>query len=131
GVLGDEASVDADLAALAIPSPDDVRGNITLPVAGEGGTSFAWASSDPDVVSTSGVVTRPASGQDPQQVTLTVTATKGEVTRTRTFSLTVQPLPEPQEYEAYFFPHFKGESTPTGEQIYFAASRGNDALSWL
>lgn len=38
--------------------------------------------------------------------------------------------PPVDEFEAYFFPHFKGESTPDGEQIYFAASVGDDALSW-
>ncbi|MEE6273929.1 immunoglobulin-like domain-containing protein, partial [Georgenia sp. MJ206] len=127
----DASAVAQDLQSLAIPNADDVRGNVTLPTQGEEGTTFTWASSDPAVVTTTGEVTRPAHGEEPAEVTLTVTATKGQVTRTRTFTLTVQPLPEPQEYEAYFFPHFKGESTAQGEQIYFAASRGNDALSWI
>ncbi len=38
--------------------------------------------------------------------------------------------PTAEDFEAYFFPHFKGESTPDGEQIYFALSRGNNALDW-
>ncbi|MFC4554498.1 immunoglobulin-like domain-containing protein [Georgenia faecalis] len=127
----DASAVAQDLQALAIPNADDVRGNITLPTEGAEGTTFTWASSDAGVVTTTGEVTRPAYGEDPVEVTLTVTATKGAVVRTRTFTLTVQPMPQVEETEAYFFPHFKGESTPRGEQIYFAASRGNDALSWI
>lgn len=33
-------------------------------------------------------------------------------------------------FSAYLFPHFVGESTPEGEQIYFAASRGNTVREW-
>lgn len=130
GRVTDEEAVEAAAAALAIPNVDDVRGNITLPTSGEGETAVAWASSDPGVITTDGVVTRPAYGQDPVTVTLTATVTKGTATRTRTFEAVVVPLPEEEEYEAYFFPHFKGESTADGEQIYFAASRGNNALDW-
>jgi len=32
---------------------------------------------------------------------------------------------------AYFFPHFVGESTADGEQIYFAVSDGNDPTRWI
>ncbi len=33
-------------------------------------------------------------------------------------------------YAGYLFTYFKGEGTSSGEQIYFALSRGNDPLRW-
>ncbi|UJW30650.1 glycoside hydrolase family 43 protein [Saccharothrix sp. AJ9571] len=33
-------------------------------------------------------------------------------------------------YSGYLFAYFTGEGTPDGEQIYFAASRGDDPLAW-
>src|ERR687893_2427709 len=35
-----------------------------------------------------------------------------------------------EPYEGYVFAYFTGEGTADGEQIYFAASRGNDPLRW-
>lgn len=131
GEADDATAVERDLDAVAIPNLTDVRGNITLPTEGENGTTLTWVSGDEDVITPSGEVTRPAAGEEPVHVALTVTGTKGEVSDVRIFVATVQPLPEVEEPEAYFFPHFKGESTPDGEQIYFAASNGNDALDWL
>lgn len=131
GNPGDAEAVEEDLADLTIPNLDDVRGNITLPEEGERGSALSWTSSHPEVIATDGVVNRPAHGEEPVEVTLTVTATRGEVSAERTLVATVQPLPQLEETEAYFFPHFKGESTADGEQIYFAASRGNNALDWI
>ena len=34
------------------------------------------------------------------------------------------------DYEAYVFPYFVGESTPSGEKIYLAASQGNNPLAY-
>ncbi|MEE6282535.1 immunoglobulin-like domain-containing protein [Georgenia sp. MJ170] len=131
GRVTDSGAVEAAAAALSIPNVDDVRGNITLPTAGENETAIAWASNDSGVISADGVVNRPAHGDGPVTVTLTATVTKGAAAESRTFEAVVIPLPQQEEYEAYFFPHFKGESTADGEQIYFAASRGNDALDWV
>src|SRR5690606_41875224 len=115
-------------ADLTIPNLDDVRGNITLPEEGERGSALSWTSSHPEVIATDGVVNRPAHGEEPVEVTLTVTATRGEVSAERTLVATVQPLPQLEETEAYFFPHFKGESTADGEQIFFAASRWHNEI---
>ena len=131
GTPSNQQDVDAAAAALAIPGADDVRGNVSLPTAGANGTTVAWASSDPSVVTATGEVTRPAHGDPAKTVEVTATVGKGSSSTARTFSLVVQPLPEKQELGAYFFPFFTGESTTTDDEISFATSRGNDPKSWL
>ncbi len=73
--------------------------------------------------------TRPATGAGDADVTLTATVTVGEATATRVIELTVREAPAPAAYEGYAFSYFTGNSI-AGEKIYFAASRGNDALKW-
>jgi len=131
GTPSNQDDVDAATAALSIPGADDVRGNVTLPIEGANGTTVSWTSSDPAVVTTTGEVTRPATGAAEATVKVTATVTKGSSTATREFTLSVQPLPAPQELGAYFFPFFTGEATPTDEQITFATTRGDDPKSWL
>lgn len=121
----------SDASGVTIPNLDDVRGNITLPATGSGGSSLAWTSSDPAVVAADGLVERPAHGSDPVTVTLQVTATFGDATATHDYVATVIPAPLDEPLAAYFFPHFVGESTPDGEEIYFAASAGNDPEEWM
>ncbi|GAA1713834.1 hypothetical protein GCM10009809_07570 [Isoptericola hypogeus] len=124
-------AVAADAAGVVVPHLDDVRGNVTLPATGAGGSALAWTSSDPAVIAPTGEVTRPAHGADPVAVDLTVTASLDGAQATRRYAATVQPAPAEQEYAGYFFPHFVGESTDDGEEIYFAASEGNDAERWV
>ena len=118
------------VAAIELVHPDDVRGNLTLPASGLHDTAFAWASSDPAVVSATGVVTRPEHGDQPVDVTLTVTGSLNAATAQRSIVVRVQPLPEAEEKEAYAFAYFAGESTDDGEKIYLAASKGNDPLDY-
>lgn len=126
-----EQRVAADLAALSIANTDAVRGNLTLPIVGAvRNSTISWTSSPAGMVSSTGVVTRPAYGQPSATVTLTATATYGAATDTRAFTLTVLPLPKSEETSAYVFAYFTGESTATGERIYLGASKGNDALRW-
>ena len=120
----------ADAAAVSIHNAEDVRGNLYLPSEGEQGSALTWASSDPAVVSTSGVVTRPAAGSAPKAVTLSVTAANDGATATEQFAVTVAPLPVQEEKTGYFFPYFKGETDTSFEEIYFAASHGNSVKSW-
>ncbi|WP_291036643.1 family 43 glycosylhydrolase [Herbiconiux sp.] len=121
----DQLDVDEAAAALAIPSIDDVRGNITLPGA-PAGIGITWASSDAAVIATDGVVTRPSADAE---VTLTATLTKGEASATRSFTAVVRAAVADTEYEGYAFAYFTGNSL-AGENIYFAASEGNNALDW-
>ncbi|MFC8923911.1 immunoglobulin-like domain-containing protein [Cellulosimicrobium sp. NPDC057127] len=120
-----------DAEHVSIPHLDDVRGNLTLPATGENGSTLAWASSDAATVSATGEVTRPAHGEEPVVVQLTVTATKDGATATHTYDATVLPSPADADYEGYFFPYFEGESTPDGESVYFSVSDGNDPLDWV
>ena len=127
----EESGVVAAAAGVVIPHLDDVRGNLTLPVDGQDGVTLSWASSEPDVVAHDGVVSRPGPGADPIPVTLTATATLDGESATHDYLATVEPLPEAEPLAAYFFPHFLGESTAADEEIYFAASVGNDAEEWM
>ncbi|MGL1190087.1 immunoglobulin-like domain-containing protein, partial [Vibrio parahaemolyticus] len=77
GTPSNQQDVDAAAAALAIPGADDVRGNVTLPTAGQNGTTVAWSSSDAAVVTATGEVTRPAHGSAAKTVEVTATVSKG------------------------------------------------------
>ncbi|MCE6998440.1 Ig-like domain repeat protein [Saccharothrix sp. S26] len=125
-----DSSAQAAVDAVTLTDADGVRGNLTLPRTGASGAALTWRSGNEGVVTSTGEVTRPAHGGQPVTVDLTVTATLGGSTATRTIPVTVLPMPAPAEHEAYFFPYFVGESTDDGEKIYFAASKGDDPLSW-
>ena len=133
--VGPSSAADAGPAqeaveAVALVHADDVRGNLTLPVSGLNGATLTWSSGNPSVVSDTGEVSRPAYGEAPVDVPLTVTGTVDSSTASATIVARVQALPEPADYEAYAFAYFAGESTDVGEQIYFGASRGNDPLDY-
>jgi len=125
----DQAKADAAAAALELVHADDVRGHLTLPTSGLHGSSVSWASSSPDIVSTDGIVNRPEPGAGDTTVTMTATVTAGTAWATRAIELTVREAPAPAPYAGYAFSYFTGNSI-AGEKIYFAASRGNDALEW-
>lgn len=125
----DQAKADAAAAALELVHADDVRGHLTMPTSGLHGATVSWASSDDAVVTPAGVVTRPAPGAGDTTVTMTATVTVGAASATRAIELTVREAPAPAPYEGYAFSYFTGNSI-AGEKIYFAASRGNDALEW-
>ncbi|MFD5246734.1 family 43 glycosylhydrolase [Amycolatopsis sp. NPDC058340] len=116
--------------ALTIPGIDDVRGNLVLPAAGPNGTEIRWRSSDPGVITPTGEVSRPAAGGSTTRVTLTAEIADGRDRVTRDFTATVPPKPVRQPLAGYSFFYFTGEGTPDGEQIYTAASKGNDPLNW-
>ena len=128
--LDDAGKAQEAVDAIALVHPDDVRGNLTLPATGTYATAFGWASSDPSVVGADGVVHRPAAGQQPVDVTLTVTGTRNAATATRSIVVRVKPLPAAADYDAYAFAYFAGESTDDGEKIYLGASKGDDPLDY-
>ncbi|MEV7039686.1 family 43 glycosylhydrolase [Amycolatopsis sp. NPDC051061] len=123
-------SVREAASALSVPGIDDVRGNLTLPTAGAGGTSVAWTSSAPAVVTPTGEVTRPPTGTKPAKVVLTAKVSLGRESTTRRFAATVVPKPDQEPLAGYSFFYFTGEGTSDGEQIYSALSKGNDPLNW-
>jgi hypothetical protein len=125
----DQAKADAAAAALELVHADDVRGHLTMPTSGLHGATVSWGSSADDVVTPDGIVTRPAPGAGDTTVTMTATVTVGTASATRAIELTVREAPAPAPYAGYAFSYFTGNSI-AGEKIYFAASRGNDALEW-
>ncbi|NHC46685.1 immunoglobulin-like domain-containing protein [Motilibacter aurantiacus] len=125
----DAQAVDRDTFDLDLYKTDDVRGNIDLPATGEFGSTITWTSTT-DLVGPTGEVTRPAYGRPAVTGTLTATITKGSASQTKSFPVTVKPLPRWEEKERYFLGYFKGENIADGEQIMFATSNGNTALDW-
>jgi len=115
---------------LTLPDESDVRGNLTLPTTGLHGSTIAWRSTNPSVITATGEVTRPAYGTRAQPLELLATLTVGDHSRVRAFHPVVAPLPRPEPMKGYAFAYFTGEGYSNGEQIYFAASRGDDPLNW-
>ncbi|MFU8876233.1 family 43 glycosylhydrolase [Micromonospora sp. SL4-19] len=128
--ITDEKKVDNALAAIVIHDQNAIRGNVTLPTRGARDVTLTWTAKDPAVVTGTGEVTRPPHGSGAVKARLSVRATKGAASAVRNFSLNVLPLPKKEKLEGYAFAYFTGEGTADGEQIYFAASRGNDPLKY-
>lgn len=116
GAVGTDAQI---LAAVVkntnLPAAsNEVTSNITLPTTSYLGTTIAWSSSNTDVISNTGVVTRPAAGTSDVEVTLTYTFTKGtevfEGTINYTVLAEVENVSEPQLLYTYDF----GTTNQTG-----------------
>ncbi|QRK11372.1 family 43 glycosylhydrolase [Archangium violaceum] len=122
---GDQGLVDAAAAALRVVNVDDVRGNLTLPTT-QDGIPVSWRSSDPSIVSATGEVHRQTADT---QVRLTATLVHNGARAQRVFTATVRAAVKLAPFEGYAFAYFTGSSL-AGENIFFAASQGNDALRW-
>ncbi len=70
-------------------SASNVTTNITLPTSGSNGSVITWETSNSEIISTSGSVSRPAVGSGNKSVTLTATLTLNAETDTKSFTLTV------------------------------------------
>ena len=125
----DAEAVDRDTYDLVVDNTEDVRGNLALADSGEFGSTITWSSTT-DLVSPTGEVQRPAYGHPEVTGTVTATVSKGGASQTRSFDITIRPLPREEEKQRYFLGYFKGENLPDGEQIMFATSNGNTALDW-
>lgn len=93
----DQDVVTSDAAAINLGDISAVKANITLPTTGSIGASINWASDKPEVISTEGVVTRPAPGAGNATVTLTATISYGAASTTKTFTATVVAMPTDQD----------------------------------
>lgn len=109
------------------------------------GAAISWTSSDPALVTPTdasyvapavgsadpfaggGQVTRPAYGAGDAQVTLTATATLGDLTDTRSFEVTIAENGRVAPDAGYASAYFKSDSD---ERIYAAATTGNDFFSF-
>jgi putative cell wall-binding protein len=129
----------ADLAAVAIPSADDIRGNIHLPATLADGTAVTWSSSDPAVVTDAPTVTPEGeiapgavirgAADTAVQLTATTVPDSGEP-QSRVFDVMVKAAVAEPDPDGYMFTYFAGESTDAGEEIYFGASEGSSPLEW-
>lgn len=68
---------------------NNIVANLSLPTSGLNGSDISWVSSNPDIISESGIVTRPEIGRDSVNVVLTATIRRGTESATREFNLTV------------------------------------------
>ncbi len=88
-----EAARDALVIGFTAPEDTDVNhvsGDVVLPTSDPANdVEIAWATSNPDLVSNTGQVTRPPFDYGFTGVTLTATFTKGDITVTRDFELVV------------------------------------------
>lgn len=105
-VLSPEEIVSADCAALdpfANKDKDKITSSISLPTKGKNGSTISWNSSNEDVVKNTGRVIRPT--DEDKQVVLTATIQSGEVSDTKSFTITVlKGVPfvvEENQYTAY------------------------------
>lgn len=95
-----QKDVEAVVAALSYDF-SNVRANIVLPTSLGSGVAGVWTSSNPAVISNDGKVTRPAVGAPDASVTLTLVASKGNSSATRTFQATVKALMTDADALAY------------------------------
>ncbi len=135
--MSTEDSLDEILGKVEIRNKDNIMENITLPTE-QDGLALTWKSDKESVISTkekendnyyttpAGVVTR----QDKDtSVTLTVSAEKDGVTKSREIKTTVKAKPEKKEYTAYLYAHFKEHPGQVGEQdVFFGISK--NGLDW-
>jgi arabinan endo-1,5-alpha-L-arabinosidase len=87
----DEEVVRSVLKSLDLGDTKKIISDLTLPTEGAQQTKITWETSDANVVSREGKVRRPGSGSNQVTATLTATVTKGEITETKTFTITVLP----------------------------------------
>lgn len=127
------------LADLRIPHADAIRGSITLPLALPDipGSELTWSSSDPEIISdreeggiAAGTVNRPPPGTDPVHVRLTVTLSLHGDRARRELQLTVLPAVELAQTSRYAMVNFARSNSQEGQQLYFAASVGDDPTTW-
>jgi arabinan endo-1,5-alpha-L-arabinosidase len=88
-----------------------VREDLELPRTGPYASSITWESSDPQVLSTTGRVTRPDANSPDVDVTLTATITLNGQQTTRIFVVTVRSLAPPTPVAAYEFESGLDDST--------------------
>ncbi|MDQ0230874.1 arabinan endo-1,5-alpha-L-arabinosidase [Metabacillus malikii] len=107
----DEEIVDGILQDLKLGNIDSIVGNMNLPKTGTRNTEIKWETSNAEVITTEGVVTRPSFEEGPSKVTLTATVTKGDIEKTKTFEVTVLPNKKEELIAHYKFEDDLSEET--------------------
>jgi len=78
---------------LSLGNTELIIGNLNLPLVATRGVEIEWSSSDPSIISDEGVVTRTYSNDDPDPVTMTASFTVDGQSYTKSFEVTVKPIP--------------------------------------
>ncbi len=89
----DATRLQRDAAALSLGDLSAVTSDISLPATGVNGAAISWTTSNAAAVTAAGKVTRPAAGQPAATATLTAKLTRGTSSETKTFAVTVSPMP--------------------------------------
>jgi beta-xylosidase len=125
---GTVEQVKAALEAITVHGIENIKGNIHLPNGTSEGLEISWFSSDENIISTDGWVSRQ---EKDTNISLTASIIADDGTKyDRLFDARVKAAVQLAEFEGYLFSYFTNSSR-AGENIYFAASNGNDALSWI
>ncbi|GGO04888.1 LamG-like jellyroll fold domain-containing protein [Saccharibacillus kuerlensis] len=111
--ISDEQVVENVAAGLNLGDTSRVTSDLDLPTIGSRGTQISWSSSDENVITSSGKVTRPAEGQPAGTATLTATIVKGSAQKTATFEITVLPYESAKLTAQYSFENNLSDSEGT------------------
>lgn len=95
--ITDGQSVIKDLASILLAK--DTKTNIDLPLVGTNGSKITWSSDSPEVITDTGVITRPTVGQGASVAKLTATVKKGTESQTKQFDINVLPWTLDDEIE--------------------------------
>lgn len=99
--IDDEDRVNRDYDALTLGDTAALTADLTLPATGTAGSTITWETSDANVITSAGKITRPAPGEADATATLTATITSGSESREKEFSITVKAQPtDTQRVEA-------------------------------
>ena len=93
----DELFNSLEFGSISSESADAVTKNLALKTKCENGVVCEWESLTPEAVTDSGIVLRPASGQNAADAVIRVTVSKGSVSRTKTFEFKVKPFENDEE----------------------------------
>jgi arabinan endo-1,5-alpha-L-arabinosidase len=99
----DAEIVENVLNDLSLGDTENVISNLTLPTEGTRHTEISWETSDSNVVTESGVIKRPEVNSESVTALLTATITKGNITKTKSFEITVLPYKEAGLVAQYSF----------------------------
>ncbi len=83
-------AVTGDAAALSLGDTGGLTADLTLPATGASGSAITWATSDDDVITAAGKITRPPVGSPDATATLTASIKRGAAVETKTFTVTVK-----------------------------------------
>lgn len=122
--IGKECAAEVEVPVIGYANR--ITEDIELPTVTENtGAAISWVSSDPDVISQTGQVTRPSYGEGRKNVTLTATIGSGAGEKTKEYNLTVLPETSDEEY-GYLLAYFTGNSGNQERLSYALSANGYD-----